>query len=812
MSRACKSRILGDLNMSVRVLARRTAAVLGILVAWPASSDSQTIREDFPLPNGIIHALTAADGTLYVGGSFTRIGSRASYGAALSPTTGEIVHLPKLDGPVWAAARDGGGGWFILGWFKHVDGEPRDGLAHIQADGTVASWNPQRGPNPLAIAVEGSSVYVGGHFTVMNGVTRMKAAALDAVTGALLPWDPHIEYVTSNNVEAIRVAGGRVYLGGDFYIGGQSRRNVAAVDPTTGALLPWGPIVNGPVFAIAVGESAVYLGGRFTAVDGQPRSNIAAVDIVTGHVTPWNPGADSDVWTLECSGSTLYAGGTFTSIAGAPRSSLAAFDLETGSLTSWNPGGSGLVMTISVAGSTVYAGGSFSTVGGQPRDNLVAIDSATGAPSGWDPGAHGAVYTLLTDEDRVFAGGDFAFIAGKKRRNLAAIDIATGGITDWNPGANGIVRALVAGEGPTLYAGGAFDSVGGQRRRQIAQIAGVTGTVSSWNPSSYGSVYSLALSGPTLYAGGNFTAIGGQPRSRIAALDVATGVATPWNPGADSFVRAIVPHGNVVFAGGSFQDIGGASRPCLAALDPVTGAATAWNSFVAGDNPDVYALAARGPHLYVGGDFTQIGGTPRANLAALDVVSGAATSWAPYALSTCYSLALAGVRPSGAPDIVYAGGAGVAAGAISALDGETAAPRNWYPPLYSAAYALGIDSPNVFAAGAFGLAAVTEAMPTLAAPPRAGFADHDLLHVRPVPSTGRTAISFVLPHECRVRLRVFDVQGRIEAELMDGVLGPGIRQVVWNGEGVRGKSPAGSYFVRFEADGRTHVRRIVLAR
>jgi len=357
-------------------------------------------------------------------------------------------------------------------------------------------------------------------------------------------------------------------------------------------------------------------------------------------------------------------------------------------------------------------------------------------------------------------------------------------------------------------------------------------------------------------------------------------------------VRALQPHGGVLYAGGSFLSIGGSVRPCIAALDPVTGAATAWSSPVAGINPDVYTLAARGRTLYVGGDFTQIGGAPRFGLAALDTASGAATSWAPASSGTRYSLALAGVRVSGAPEIVYAGADG-----IEALDGETAAHKGWYPPVVGAAYALETDGPSIFGGGAFGLAAATElSTPTLvtmlaaesvpegialrwrlgsgrfgsawieradrvigpwerlslevreeggmytaldrAVEPGRTYYYHlraseaggnmvlgeitatagvrypepELTQVGPVPSSGQTAIGFALARDCHVRLRVFDIQGRIEAELVDAVLGAGIQQVVWNGEGLRRKSPAGTYFVRLEADGQSLIRRIVLAR
>jgi hypothetical protein len=319
----------------------------------------------------------------------------------------------------------------------------------------------------------------------------------------------------------------------------------------------------------------------------------------------------------------------------------------------------------------------------------------------------------------------------------------------------------------------------------------------------------MALSGSLLYAGGNFNAIGGQPRSRIAALDVATGLATPWNPGADSTVRAIFPHGGTVFAGGSFQSIGGAIRSRIAALDPITGVATSWNAPVAGINPDVYALAARGPTLYVGGDFDDIAGVPRSCHAALDAASAAVTPWTTGPSATCYALAPAGLQADGAPQLVYAAGRG----GMEVLDGVTGAHMSWYPAGFGPAYAVVVARPDLFGGGAFGLVAATELSTPTAVPvfgPEA--AAPELTQVGPIPSRGRTGIGFTLPRRCHVRLRVFDIQGRIEAVLVDEVLGPGARQVLWSGVGKRGKSPSGSYFVRLEADGRSQVKRIVLTR
>ena len=44
----------------------------------------------------------------------------------------------------------------------------------------------------VAMAVEGGRLYIAGSFSAVNGVRRAGVAALDAVTGALLPWDAQL--------------------------------------------------------------------------------------------------------------------------------------------------------------------------------------------------------------------------------------------------------------------------------------------------------------------------------------------------------------------------------------------------------------------------------------------------------------------------------------------------------------------------------------------------------------------------------------------------------------------------------------------
>lgn len=87
-----------------------------------------------------------------------------------------------------------------------------------------------------------------------------------------------------------------------------------------------------------------------------------------------------------------------------------------------------------------------------------------------------------------------------------------------------------------------------------------------------------------------------------------------------------------------------------------------------------------------------------------------------------------------------------------------------------------------------------------------------LSRVAPNPTSGPATINLAVARQARVKLSVLDVQGRVVAVLVDGVLKAGRHQVTWSGEALRGRAAAGVYFVRYEVPGQNFVKRIVLTR
>jgi len=263
------------------------------------------------------------------------------------------------------------------------------------------------------------------------------------------------------------------------------------------------------------------------------------------------------------------------------------------------------------------------------------VEPLTGQATPWNPAANFPVNAVAVQSNTVFLGGSFTKVGNQNRNCLAAADSATGRVTDWDPAPRGNFSTEVSVlliDGETLYVGGNFSNISGQARENLASFSTRNGLLSDWNPGAMGwHVSAIAVADGVAYVGGIFGGIGGQSRANLAAVNLVNGQATAWQPrpsgGELSEVFALAVSGNTVYAGGEFYNIDGLPRRRLAALDAVTGQATSWNPYV--DGFAVYALADGGGSLAMGGDFRIVGGLERSNLAALDTATGKPISWNP---------------------------------------------------------------------------------------------------------------------------------------------------------------------------------------
>ena len=173
-------------------------------------------------------------------------------------------------------------------------------------------------------------------------------------------------------------------------------------------------------------------------------------------------------------------------------------------------------------------------------------------------------------------------------------------------------------------------------------------------------VNAIAVAPSRYYLGGNFRNVrppsgtfgsGNVARNRLAAFDTSGALVTSWNPNANGAVQAVAvdPGSGIVFVGGNFSSIGGRTHTRLAAIDPVTGVPTSWNPAPNGEVDDL--LVANG-RLYVVGRFTSIAGASRTRMAAFDLPGlGLDSAWKPTADNTVTS-----VEATGGTSTILVGG------------------------------------------------------------------------------------------------------------------------------------------------------------
>lgn len=225
--------------------------------------------------------------------------------------------------------------------------------------------------------------------------------------------------------------------------------------------------------------------------------------------------------------------------------------------------------------------------------------------------------------------------------------------------------AIVQGNDGYRYVGGAFSDASG-----VANTAGIA----RWDLASggwfevdggtagTGNVFALAIGADgAIYAGGNFTSMSAVANTAGLAkytpsTDTWSSIGTVAGGSAVVDAIAIAPNGDI-YVGGNFTSVGG-----TAALNIARYNGSAWVALGTGANDTVWAIAINQPgnQIYIGGEFTLAGGV--ANTVAIACWDGAA--WVALASGMgggdVYSLAF------GPNQALYIGGTFTSGGGINA--------------------------------------------------------------------------------------------------------------------------------------------------
>jgi len=259
---------------------------------------------------GDVRSLIYRDSRLYAGGAFSAINGVVRAGLArLDPTTGAVDagFDAKLTAPGLARVRvedialdPDGQRLVILGALKLVDGVPRDQIAMLDVAGphaVLTDWLTTAYSTPC---LSGFDTYLravdfaptGDYFVVVStgrqaGPTMMCDAATrfdTAGSGEHAPvW---VNRTGGDSLYAVSVTGSAVYVSGHQRWmnnplgkeaagpGAVARQGIAALDPSSGLVLPWNPSKDRGVgtralvatsAGLLVGSDTTRLGGEFHA-------------------------------------------------------------------------------------------------------------------------------------------------------------------------------------------------------------------------------------------------------------------------------------------------------------------------------------------------------------------------------------------------------------------------------------------------------------------------------------------------------------------------------------------------------------------
>ncbi|MBE5314052.1 MAG: delta-60 repeat domain-containing protein [Xanthomonadales bacterium] len=503
------------------------------------------------------------------------------------------------------------------------------------------------------------------------------------------------------------------------WLGGEVERPLLAkIRPDGTVDTAWQVEPNGTVFGLAAVGDELLMAGTFSAVNGSSRRGLAKVSITTGALSAWDPNAGSNsnyrFDSFAVLGNWVFVGGTFTQLGTVNRNLVAKVDLVSGAV---DPGFSVTAVVSSPSdiivrtdGASLFVAGLFSSVSGVTRSNAAKLSLVDGSVDpAWAPTFNSNIFRMEIDEGFVYLAGCFSQASGLARNGAARVSASGSGAVDatWNPAPQSSACLYGLNITPNhVYLGGSLSQLGAVTVHRVGRVA-KTGTGAAdpnWRPATDG-LFTFgvwAKADGTALLLGDFIQVGATYTPGVARLD-ASGNALASSPYSEDrgWVEALAsaPDGGT-YVGGRFHRIGAAFRPGLLRLTPAGALDTAWLPPLVGRRW-VSALVSDAHHVYVGGEFASAGTPTVNNLVRLTHGGNFDSNWIPGASGPVYALAI-----DEAANTVFAGGpfnavAGQARNNVAELSRSTGLPTAFNPNPNNQVRAIAPIGDAVFIAGNF---------------------------------------------------------------------------------------------------------------
>jgi uncharacterized delta-60 repeat protein len=335
---------------------------------------------------------------------------------------------------IYAAVLQPDGKILIGGEFTSYNGVSRNRIARVNPDGSLDStFDPGAGVDEQvgAVALQPDGrIIIGGTFTTYDGTTRNGVARLNA-DGSLDRSFTLASGIQDASVVALQ-PDGKILIGNFF---AANNTGIARLNPDGSLDNTFNPGTGATgggqsVLAIALQlDAKIIIGGDFTSYNGTGRTRLARLNADGSLDTSFDPGNGADLTVRAVrllSDGKLIIGGFFSNYSGVARSHIARVNHDGSTDSSFNPGtgtNAGLNDLVLQPDGKIIMCGSFHSYNAVSRNGVARANTDGSLDTSFNPGSGtGTVQTVALQSDgRIIIGGAFISYNGVARNRIARV-------------------------------------------------------------------------------------------------------------------------------------------------------------------------------------------------------------------------------------------------------------------------------------------------------------------------------------------------------------------------------------------------------